>query len=233
VEAGEVVVLDEGESHHAASVLRVAPGEEITLTDGAGAVAGCSVEGLVEGRLHARVLVRKDFSPDSPRLSVYMGAAKGSKVDGVVERLAELGVAEVGVYTSERSVVSWDAHKRERLERRWKTIARSAAKQSRSPFVMRTSSPLPWGEMVERVAREPIAFALWEEASAPLRSELKGTPERIAMVVGPEGGLSHEEVDRLSDVGALPVSLGTRILRTENAPIVATSAVLYHFGLIG
>ncbi|MFN2593423.1 MAG: RsmE family RNA methyltransferase, partial [Actinomycetota bacterium] len=74
---------------------------------------------------------------------------------------------------------------------------------------------------------------LWEEASLPLRSVLVGQSDRIALVVGPEGGLTREETEQLAGAGAAVASLGPRILRTEDAPVVATTALLYHFGLIG
>ena len=76
-------------------------------------------------------------------------------------------------------------------------------------------------------------MVLWEEAPLPLRTALHRPPERIALVVGPEGGFTREEAEALADAGGQLVSLAPRILRTENAPIVSAAAVLYHYGLIG
>jgi 16S rRNA (uracil1498-N3)-methyltransferase len=168
-----------------------------------------------------------------PEVTVYQGAAKGHKNDEVVERLAELGVAEVGVYDSERSVVKWDADKRKKLGQRWRLVARSAAKQSRNPFVVRVGAPLTWTELLRRVSAEPLAVTLWEEADLPLRTALLEGADRVAIVIGPEGGLSKPEAEALADAGAQLASLGPLILRTEHAPVVATSAVLFHYGLIG
>lgn len=227
------VTLPADESRHALKVLRVAPPDVITVTDGAGAVARCAASRVEDGLLVAEVLEHEQRRPQLPELVVYQGAAKGGKVDDVIERLAEMGVAEINVFSSERSVVRWDDAKAARLAERWAAIARATAKQSRSPFLMRTEPPLPWSRMLARVANEQATVVLWEGASLPLRTALHWPPERIALVIGPEGGLAREEAEALADAGGQLVSLGPRILRTENAPIVAVAAVLYHYGLIG
>lgn len=230
--AGEVVDLPDDEAHHALKVLRLHPGDEITITDGAGVVGRAE---LLPGdpRVRARLLTSKSETPLRPRLVIYQGEAKGNKLDTLVERLAELGVAEIWSYSSERSVVRWDEVKTARLEKRWRQLARSAAKQSRNAFLLEAHAGLSWDELVERVAREPLALTLWEEASLPMRAALGPAVERIAVVVGPEGGLTRDEAERLADAGAPLVSLGPRIFRTENAPVVAASALLFHLGLIG
>ena len=230
---GSEVTLPPDESRHALKVLRVSPPDVITVTDGAGAVARCAAARIDDGLLVAEILETDQRRPPLPEVAVYQGAAKGGKVDGVIERLAEMGVAETGVFISERSVVRWDESKGERLADRWDAIARSTAKQSRSPFVMRTGKPLSWDRLLARIANEQATVVLWEEASLPLRTALHGPPERIALVIGPEGGFTREEAEALADAGGQLVSLGPRILRTENAPIVSVAAVLYHYGLIG
>jgi 16S rRNA (uracil1498-N3)-methyltransferase len=229
---GPVVVLDKDESHHALKVMRVGPPDVITITDGRGTVARCSTARVEDGRLIAEILDRTEHRRPRPEVAVYQGAAKGHKVDGVVERLAELGVAAVQVYSSRRAVVRWD-DKGERLRLRWASIAQAAAKQAHSPWLVETGSPLDWGDLTRRVAEESSAIVLWEGASLPLRTALLDGVDRVALVVGPEGGLDAEEAEGLADAGAQLVSLGPQILRTENAPVVAASAVLFHYGLLG
>ena len=214
--------------------MRISPPDVVTVFDGKGTVARCAaarVQG--DGVLVAEVLEKEERRVLRPEIAVYQGAAKGNKLDDVVERLAELGAAELWAYESERSVARWDRPKVEKLGDRWGAIARSAAKQSRNPFMLRAGAGVSWTELVRRVAREPLAIALWEEAELPLRTALSGAADRVALVVGPEGGLTRSEAEQLADAGAQLVSLGPRILRTENAPVVATSALLYHYGLIG
>ena len=230
--AGEVRLPPE-ESHHARRVLRVSPPDVITVTDGEGTVANCSVRSISNDAVVAEVVERSVHRRLRPEVVVYQAEAKSSKVDAVVERLAELGVAETYAFESARTVARWDAKKVQRLDERWTVIARSAAKQSRNPFVMGTKPGLDFSDLIARIGREPLAVCLWEEASLPLRTALMSPAERVALVVGPEGGFERAEAEALADAGAQLVSLGPRILRTENAAFAATSALLFHYGLLG
>ena len=230
---GTEVELSREESHHALKVMRISPPDVLTVTDGRGVVARCAAARAEEDLLVAEVLETSEHRRPRPEIAVYQGAAKGHKVDDVVERLAELGTAEICVYSSKRSVVRWDRAKIDRLGERWAAIARSVAKQSRNPFLTQASGGVSWTELVRRIAREPLAIVLWEEAEFPLRTALSGHADRIALVIGPEGGLATEEAEELADAGAQLISLGPQIPRTQNAPVVAVSALLYHYGLIG
>lgn len=221
------------ESHHALKVMRVAPPDVVTVTDGRGTVARCAAVGVEDGLLVTEVLEVQTHRRPRPEIVVYQGAPKGAKGDEVVEKLAELGVAEVRVFTSARSVARWDQAKVARLNERWAAVTRSAAKQSRSPFAARAVAGLSWRQVAREIAREPVAIVLWEEASLPLRTALLEGAERIAFVVGPEGGLEAAEAEELAGAGAQLVSLGPRILRTENAALVTAAAVLYRYGVIG
>ena len=227
------VRLSATESHHARHVLRLRPSDPITVTNGAGTVARCEVVRTDRGRLVAAILEREETTAPRPEMVVFQAAAKTGKVDVVIEKLAELGVSETHVYKSMRAVAVWDDEKERRLESRWAAIARAASKQSRSPFVMRTSRTMSWTDLTRRIASEPAAVVLWEQARAPLREVLDDGAGRIALVVGPEGGLEPSEAEALAAAGAQPASLGPRILRTETAPVVATAAVAYHYGLLG
>ncbi len=229
----DLITLDAEESHHALKVLRVSPPDIVTVADGHGRVARCSVEKATEGQCLVRALEVTKHRKPRPEVVVFQGAARGAKVDSAVERLSEIGVSEVWVYSSSRSVVEWDERKLENLSRRWRSLARSAAKQSRSPWLPRAGGGLSFTELSRKIAREPYAVVLWEEASLPLRTAFVSEADRIALVVGPEGGLERSEAEALADAGAQLVSLGPRILRTENAAVAAAAAVFYHYGLIG
>ncbi len=227
------VTLPAEESRHAVRVMRIEPPDVIAVTDGRGTIARCAAARVEGDRLVAEVLEREERRRPRPEIAVYQGASKGHKVDDVVERLAELGAAELWAYESQRSVVHWDRAKVERLNQRWGAISRSAAKQSRNPYAIEARAGLSWTELLRHLSREPLVIVLWEEAVLPLRTALSGHCDRVALVVGPEGGLAVEEAEQLADAGGQLVSLGPQILRTENAPVVATSALLYHYGLIG
>jgi 16S rRNA (uracil1498-N3)-methyltransferase len=224
--------LSPEESHHALRVLRLASGARVEVFDGKGATASCEIVDAHDGAALTRVVDVRRAPPPRPELVVYQAAAKGRKVDDVVERLAQLGVAGLVVFVSRRSVVRWDDAKCRSLAARWAHIARAAAKQSRGPFVTRTQAPLTWEELVAVVGREEYPVVLYEGASARLRGAL-GERERLALVVGPEGGFERAEAEELARAGATLTSLGDRILRTENAALVAASAILWHYGAIG
>jgi 16S rRNA (uracil1498-N3)-methyltransferase len=230
---GGEVWLPPEESHHALRALRVVPPDVVTVINGRGVVARCAAHRVEDGRLVAEVIQRDERPRLRPAIAVYQGAAKGTKLDSAIERLAELGVAEVFVYESARAVARWDAAKVQNLRQRWDRIAKSAAKQSRNPFVLEAHGVLSWSELLRRVSTEHFTVALWEEAPFHLRTTLIERPDRVALVVGPEGGLGRDEAEALTDAGARLVSLGPRILRTENAAVVAASALLFHYGLIG
>lgn len=227
------VVLGPDESHHATRVLRAEPPDVVTITDGNGLLARCALARNEGGRVVAEILERRRDPAPVPRVAVYQGAAKGQKNDAVVERLAELGVADLVTFTSRRSVVRWDEGKQARLRERWDAIAIGAAKQSKNPFTMNTRGVITWNEMLRSVESEPLAVALWEGAELPMRTALVHDARRIALVVGPEGGYEREEAEALADAGAQLVSLGPRILRTENAAASAAAAVMYHYGTFG
>ncbi|MDQ3752455.1 MAG: 16S rRNA (uracil(1498)-N(3))-methyltransferase [Actinomycetota bacterium] len=227
------VTLPAGESRHALRVLRMKAGDSVSVLDGFGRMARCSVANVIGDRLVATIREVDRQPRPRPALGVYQGAAKGAKLDDVVERLGELGAAEFWAYGSARSVVRWSPDKLDRMIERWRARARSAAKLSGSAWVMEVGGVLGWRELTSKLSGEESALILWEEASEPLRARLPSDPERLALVVGPEGGLDHGEVEELAAAGASPVSLGPRILRTENAAAVAGAAVAWHYGLIG
>lgn len=227
------ITLDAAESHHALDVLKVTPPDLLTVTDGHGRVARCAAARVESDSLVVDVLQVDEHRPLKPQLVVYQGAAKGRKLDATVEQLTELGVAEIWSYVSERAVVSWEEHKATKVTTRWQSIARAATKQTRSAFIPTIGDVLSWPRLVDRIRNEPAVVVLWEGASLPMRTALMGEIDRVALVVGPEGGLERAEAEALADAGGQLVSLGPRIFRTENAAVVAASSMLFHYGLIG
>ena len=227
------ISLPPEESRHAVAVLRVTPPDVITITNGEGVVARCAVSKASEDRLEAEILEMSHHPPTRPALAVYQAVAKGTKLDGLVQQLAELGVTELVPFESSRAVTRWDDAKSARVSDRWTAIARSAAKQSRNPWVLEVGRKVTFAGLVERIGREPLVIALWEEAQLPLRTALHSDAPRVAVIVGPEGGLTEQETDELADAGALLVSLGPRILRTEHAAAATAAALSFHYGALG
>jgi 16S rRNA (uracil1498-N3)-methyltransferase len=224
--SAETVEITGDDAHHAVRVLRLRAGERITVSDGSGIVAQAVV---VEAgsTLVARIEARRTVERPAPYLTVVQGMTKGQKFDEIVQRLTEIGVDEIVPLRAARSVARWDS--RAKLER-LRAVARSAAKQSHRAWLPVVAEPVD----VSQVPQADLTLVLHEEATTPLREALpRVMPDRITIVVGPEGGLAPREVSALVSAGGAAVSLGEQILRTETAPIVAGTLVLGRFGRLG
>ena len=228
-----MIELGAEESHHALRVLRMDEGSDIVVIDGCGGTSHALIAETTGGRVVARVAERQRCSRPAPEIAVFQGAPKGGKGDEVVERIAELGTADIAFFSSQRAVARWDSAKAARLSARWEARANAAAARSRNPHAARIHGVLSWAGLLQLMGAEPCAVVLWEHASVPLRERLPTQAERVALVVGPEGGLSSSEVEQLEDAGGVPASLGSVILRTENAAPAAVAALLWHFGRMG
>src|SRR5438309_8510221 len=226
----------EGEdARHLAVVRRASPGDLVRISDGRGTIADARLTSVTPAAVGAEVLTRTVTPAPSPRIEVHQGLAKGDKVDGVIRHLVEMGVDRIVVFEAGRSVARWDGARQAAAARRWATIAREAAKQSHRAWLPALSGPLPAAD----AAAEGRGFGLVAHpaAGSRLRDVLAergpAVPESVWVVVGPEGGLSDDEVAAFGGAGAVPVSLGPQILRTETASVVAAALVLQHFARLG
>lgn len=204
-------------------------GDPVVVADGHGREASGRLRG-------AQVIVEgEQRSPElSPRLHVYQAAAKAGKTDDILEKLGELGIAAFTVFGSERTIARWSLQRSERVTQRWAAIARRVGKQSRRARFVETEAPLAWAQLLERLRSENgIVLVLWEHATRPLRAALPAETARVSLVVGPEGGFSADEVRELEQRGAVTVSLGAGIIRSENAAFLAAALCLSAYGLIG
>ena len=230
--AGDVVTIGAEEGHHAAHVLRVRVGEAITVADDTGRVVDAVVS-RVGDVVEANVLKETIHADPKPAITLYQALTKGEKFDDVVQKAAEIGVGRITPFVADRSVVKWDGAKRSKAHRRWCAVARAAAKQSRSPRIC-VVDEIADGVCVAIDGAGPV-WVLHESDDAPrLRRALpEQAPEVAALVVGPEGGFSDDEIDALRAGGAEPVWLGPRILRTETAGLVAAAIVSFAYGVLG
>lgn len=222
-----------------ARVLRIGAGEHIAVVDAASDYFECEVVSAEAHDMKVRIAQHLD-APVRPDVILIQGLAKGEKMDMVVRHATELGVAGIMPLKCERSIVKLDARKAAARKARWETIAKSAAMQSGRATLPEVTDPLTPAELASRLSGATAVLVCWEEA--PLTCKLQeaigralvqtATPAldaRIAVVVGPEGGLSEEEVSVFLDANerASLVTLGPSILRTETAGIVAPALVLY------
>ena len=229
---GSFAVL-EGEQAAHAKVLRLGRGDEVTLCDGQGQEARCTVSDFSPGQV-SLVIHSTEPSHSEPKLrcSVYMGFPKADKFEHVIQKATELGAYEIIVFPCTRSISRPDAKSLSKKLERWQKIAASAAEQSgrgRIPQVLALQS---FDEAVKRASQAEFSALFYEnERTLSLRAAVEAKPFSTAsLMTGPEGGLTDQEVQAASDAGMQVCSLGPRILRCETAPLCALSAVMYHAG---
>ena len=228
-DVGGTAVVEGDEGFHAATVRRIRPGESLAISDGAGIVADCVVEFVDRRTLTARVTARSTAPRPRPPVTIVQAIPKSERSELAVELATEAGADDFIAWQAQRCVARWDGDRAEKGLRRWRAVARSAARQSRRAWIPGVAGPLSTGELCalldERVGRGAVALVLHESASHPLAEVAVAQAESILLVVGPEGGVSDGELGALSAAGALPVRLGPTVLRTSTAAAVALGAL--------
>ncbi len=222
---GGTAVVDGDEGHHAATVRRTRVGEELDLSDGAGTLAHVVVEEAVKGRLAARVLSVQAVPRPSPTVTIAQALPKSERSELAVELATEAGADAFLAWQAHRCVARWEsAAKVDKGLRRWEAVARSAARQSRRPHIPEVQGLVSTAELVARVPGA-LTLVLHESATVPLAEAGVAGAESVLLVVGPEGGISDQELAALTEAGAHPVRLGPSVLRTSTAAAVALGAI--------
>lgn len=228
VRVGGTLRLEGAEGHHAATVRRTRPGERIDVVDGVGTRACCEVTESRKGAVTLIVVkVAHEPAPSTP-VTLVQALAKGGRDEQAVETATEYGVDELVPWCSQRAIVSWRG-KETKGRDRWQATARAAAKQSRRSWIPGVrdvhSSPQLMTMLKEARAGGARVYVCHEEAIITLADELRlrdrGQDEkdcpRVYVVVGPEGGISPEELDDLVALGARMVLLAPHVLRSASA----------------
>lgn len=224
---GELTVVDGDEGFHAANVRRIRVGERIDLGDGAGTVAHGVVEEVGKARLAARVKSIRIVPPNVPSVTIVQALPKSDRSELAIELATEAGADAFVAWQSQRCVARWDgAAKIDKGLRRWQAVARSAARQSRRPHIPTVASVVSTGELVAEVsATTSTVLVLHESATEPLTRVGLDQTDSLMLIVGPEGGISDDEIAALTGAGAVPVRLGPTVLRTSTAGAVALGAL--------
>jgi 16S rRNA (uracil1498-N3)-methyltransferase len=221
---GDQFRLDGPEGHHAATVQRLRVGEGLLLGDGRGGTATAVVTAVGRGTLDVAIRARAYAEPPDPRIVVVQGIAKGDRGELAVQAMTEVGVDEIVPWSAARSVARW---KDDRPLHRWRATSREAAKQARRPWVPEVSEAVTTAALARRAG--PL-LVLHEEAATRLSAVDLPTGGELTLVVGPEGGIAPEELATLEAAGAVPVRLGTEVLRTSTAGVAAVSALSVRLG---
>lgn len=223
--------------HHIVHVLRLKKGVRIRLADGSG-LEYTGIIRRVSGESISVNLEETRTAPateSGPRITLYQGIPRSDKLELILQKCTELGVAGIVPFLASRSVARVPTERlKEKLER-WQRIVREAARQSNRTSVPDISFA---GELAEVLAQTeyPVKLLLWEKEQAGTLKKVLAEfppPERIAVIVGPEGGLTAEEVASAVKCGFIAVSLGKRIIRTETAGPAIVAILQFYWGDMG
>lgn len=217
--------------HHLAVVLRVKAGEALEVFDGRGAAFDATVTGVEEGALTLELGPARAM-PAPRRVTLVQGLIRGEKLELVLQKGTELGASAFIPAAAKRSVVKLDGKEPKKLER-WRRIVEEAARQSGRADVPAVLEPVTLDAL--SLPDTTVLLLDEEERALSLSQAVRSLdPDRpIALVIGPEGGLDRAEVGALVGRGALPVTLGGNVLRTETAGLAALSVIRHLDGLLG
>jgi 16S rRNA (uracil1498-N3)-methyltransferase len=236
VHAGEAgrYVLDGPEGRHAVSVKRLRPGETVVLTDGAGRWAECEVTGT-EGKdqLIVHLADVSEEPPESPRITVVQALPKGDRGELAVETMTETGVDAIVPWAASRCITQWKGERGLKALAKWRATAREAGKQSRRVRFPEVADAATTKQVAALLAKADFAAVLHEDrayGSEPLATAELPADGEIVLVVGPEGGVSPEELALFAQAGAKAYRLGPTVLRTSTAGTAATALLLGRTG---
>jgi len=235
--SGETVRIGGDLFRHMVKVLRLKIDTPVMLADGRGGECAGIIREIGRDHLTVAVVERRAAAPSGggPRITLIQGLPKGEKMELILQKGTELGVHEVVPFPADRSVSRIPAPRQDERLRRWGRITAEAARQAGRPDIPVVRLASGMGDAV-REAHHDLKLLLWEEERV---TTLKGAmadrtrPASIAVIVGPEGGLTAAEAETARGAGFIPVTLGRRILRTETAGIALLAILQYLHGDLG
>ncbi len=224
------------EVRHIRQVLRLRKGDEITLFDGSGKTyQGRLVE---ESPTSVFVKIEDIFCPKTDsflEITLAQSLLKGEKMDYLIQKATELGVTEIIPFISSRSIPLLDKKKQLEKHHRWERIAIEASKQCNRGYLPKMTPLCHFSEMLSLAPSDSIRLILYEKRGRRLKEVLRESKKlsQIFFVIGPEGGLSKEEIEESQEKGFIPIFLGERILRAETASLCLLSILQYEKGDLG
>lgn len=218
--------------NHIANVLRMRTGEDVWISDGDKKEYHCTIQEIKEEEILLKILYVQEPEYELPsRIYLFQGLPKSDKMDLIVQKAVELGVHGIIPVASKRCVVKLDGKKSEKKVARWQQISESAAKQSKRMLVPEVMPVMSWKEALKTAADLDVVLMPYElakgmkETREILRGILPG--QSIGIFIGPEGGFEEQEVQEAMEMGAKPITLGHRILRTETAGLTILSVLMF------
>jgi 16S rRNA (uracil1498-N3)-methyltransferase len=223
-DTGELLVGG-AEGRHAVEALRLKPGERVRVSDGRGTVAEGPVVAADASGLRVQVDARLEVPPPEPEFVLVQALPKGDRGPLAVDLATELGVDRIVPWTAARCVTRWREDRVEKGLAKWRSAARAATKQARRPRLPEVTEPMSTRQVTALLGEADLAVVLHEQARAPLARLEVPQSGSVAVVVGPEGGMTDGEVLAFRAAGAHAVRLGDEVLRTSTAGAAALAAL--------
>jgi 16S rRNA (uracil1498-N3)-methyltransferase len=216
----DLVVLEGPEGHHAATVRRTRVGEVVDLVDGRGTRCTGTVTATARDSITVEVTSRVEEPAPAAHITLVQALAKGERAELAVETSTEVGVDVVVPWQAARSVVRWEGERGRKALERWRSTAREAAKQARRAWFPTVLDPV----QTSQITSLPGTLLVLHEAAT---TSLTAVPVDgdVVLVVGPEGGITDEELAVLTAAGGIAVRLGATVLRTSTAGAAAIAVV--------
>ena len=219
--------------NHIRRVLRMQPGEEISVSNGEdGKEYRCGIEIIEEDQIICSLRFIKEEGVELPsRVYLFQGLPKADKMELIIQKAVELGVYEIIPVSTKRAVVRLEGKKALQKTARWQGISEAAAKQSKRKVIPRVQKPMSFKEAIAcckdmEIKLIPYELAEGMKATREIFSSLTAGQD-IALFIGPEGGFDEQEISLAKEAGVVPITLGKRILRTETAGFTVLAWIMY------
>lgn len=227
----------EGEDvKHISKVLRCKENDKLEVCDMDNNEYICQIKEINKDSILLDIIEKVNIKRESNlKVKLYQGMPKGTKMELILQKLTEIGVDEIVLVQTKRSVTKIDNKKEDKKIERWERIIYEAAKQSKRGKIPTLTGVLTFNEALEDMKGNDLNLCPYEnERTVVIKEAIKGKQiNNIGIFVGPEGGFEEEEIEKIQNIDGQVVSLGPRILRTETASVVASSIVLYELSDLG
>jgi len=225
---GELIQLEEAASHHLIKVLRMQAGRELILFNGAGGEFTAVIQEVSKKYVAVLIAEHSADNRESPlQLELAIGISRGERFEWVLQKATELGITKITPLITERTEVKTGGDRQEKMQDRWQQIIISACEQCQRNLLPELAAPVQLNDWLATVNSD-FRFVLHHRDSKSLPTDQK--PQSVSLLIGPEGGLSENEIAQAQAKNFNALTLGPRVLRTETAPIAAISLVQYLWG---
>lgn len=227
--------------NHIKNVLRYKENEKLNIVCKSNHMSYVAlISKFQEKEIECNIIEKSEIKEKPLKITIFQGLPKSDKMELIIQKCSEIGVSNIVPVAMKRSVVKLDGKDKLKKITRWQSIAEAAAKQCQREDIIEISEIINLEDICKKVQDYDIVFVAYEkENKISLRQEIEELKKlrkdklSIAFIVGPEGGFDEDEIDKLIQNKVKSISLGKRILRTETAPIVISSILMYEFGDIG